>query len=247
MLFSENSSLLRIPSSADVQDVMYLDAMRYAAEMIELSYVRLCDSLLRLPIEDDVTRHRYLSVASIQDAWAMIDSSDRLRSLIRPSKILSSYPDFCAEFVESVAPIRELRNTVQHLDHKIPSLAAKDWPVWGTLRWFEWREPPRKGVSCLLQAGGHVERRPLNIQSPRHRQDVIGVSDVILASRGVEVSLNVLRENVFMFSQTLDDIVSEAFEQVATEERLADLFLHVGVDFQVEELVVKADSKSETA
>jgi len=233
MLFSEKSALLQIPRSADAEDAMYLDAIRYAAEMVELSFVRLCDSLLRLPVEDDEVRHRLLSVAAIQDAWAMIDSSDRLRSLIKPSKILNAHPEVCSTFIDSISPIRDLRNTVQHLDHKIPSLAAKEWPVWGTLRWFEWREPPHKGVSCLLQAGGHVTKRPLYVQEPRQGQDAVGVSDVILASRGAEVSLHVLRENVCLFSQALDQIVADAFEQVTAEERLADLFVQVGVDFRL--------------
>lgn len=232
MLFANKSALLQIPSCADSQDVMYLDAIRYAAEMVELSYNRLCDSLLQLPLVDDETKHRFLSVAAIQDAWSMIDSGDRLRSLIKPSKILNACPDLCSTFIDSILPIRDLRNTVQHLDHKIPSLAAKEWPVWGTVRWFEWREPPHTGIACVLQAGGHVTKRPIYVQEPRQGHNAVGISDVVLASKGSEVSLHALRENVSLFSQTLEDVVANEFEHATSAERLADVFLQVGVDFR---------------
>jgi hypothetical protein len=234
MLFDDTSALLRIPSSANAEDVMYLDAMRYAAEMLQLSFDRLCNSLLHLPLVDDGTRHRFLSVSAIQDAWAMIDSGDRLRSLIKSSKLLKAHPELCSSFIESILPIRDLRNTVQHLDHKIPSLAANEWPVWGTLKWFEWQEPPHKGISCLLHAGGHVTKRPMLIQEPARGSDAVGISGVVLGSRGAEVSLHLLRENVFHFSQSLEKIMQNEFELATSTERLADAFLQVTVDFRLE-------------
>jgi hypothetical protein len=52
MLFDGDSALKRLPQSVPIEKVMCLDAMRYAAEMVELSYIRLCDGLLAIADED---------------------------------------------------------------------------------------------------------------------------------------------------------------------------------------------------
>jgi hypothetical protein len=235
MLFHSGSPLLALPQSMDKQEAMYLDAMRFAMEMAELSYVRLCDALIKLPGESDEAQHRLLSTCVVQDAWSMIDSADRLRSLVGRAKSLDEHADLKNGFEGSIAAIRDLRNTVQHLDHKIPSLAAKDWPVWGVLRWFAWTEPPHVGVSCQLLAGGHVTKRPLSMEEPRSKDEPAGISEVILASRGVEVSLRTLRDNIALFARALEEVTAEDFANKSSNERLADLFMSVGVDFRLGE------------
>lgn len=80
MLFASDSALTRLPQSMPAAEVLQLDAMRYAAEMVELSFTRLRESLTAISGEDDEQKHRRISIQVLTDAWAIIDSTDRLRS-----------------------------------------------------------------------------------------------------------------------------------------------------------------------
>lgn len=235
MLFHSGSSLLALPQSMDKQEAMYLDAMRLAMEMAELSYSRLCEALIKLPREDDEVQHRLLSTCAVQDAWAMIDSADRLRSLMGRAKSLDMCPELKRGFDKRIEAIRGLRNTVQHLDQQIPSLAAKKWPVWGALRWFAWTEPPHVGVSCQLLAGGHMTKRPFTVEAPRSKEEPVGISEVILVSRSVEVSLRTLREDIVLLARALEEVTAKKLVSQSSVGRLADLFMMVGVDFRLGE------------
>jgi hypothetical protein len=235
MLFTAGSPLLALPQGMDKQEAMYLDAMRFAMEMAELSYSRLCEVLIKLPGEEDEVRHRLLSTCAVQDAWSTIDSADRLRSLMGRAKSVDICTDLKSGFDERIDAIRGLRNTVQHLDQQIPSLAAKKWPVWGALRWFAWTEPPHVGVSCQLLAGGHVTKRPFTVEAPRSKEEPVGISEVILVSRGVEVSLRTLREDIALLARALEEVTAKRLADQSSDERLADLFMMVGVDFRLGE------------
>lgn len=209
---------------------MYLDAMRYAAEMVELSYARLCDELLAIVHEDDEGRHRRLSIEALHDAWAIIDSADRLRSLICTAKFF--HDEDRKAFGDNMRSVRELRNTVQHLSGKIANLASQQWPVWGSLSWFEWTEPPHKGRTCLLAAGSRVTRRAEVAQEPREGDYVPGLSEVTLTSGGIEVSLRTVRENVIQFAAALEQGVKDEHANEPAKRFVADVFVSVDVDFR---------------
>lgn len=231
MLFDGDSALTHLPQSMPVAEVMQLDAMRYAAEMVELSFTRLCEGLTAIVGENDEQKHRQLSVQVLTDAWAVIDSADRLRSLVRTSKLFDE--DDKASFDTSMKPIRDLRNTVQHLDGKIASLAARKWPVWGSLRWFEWIEPPHVGRVCVMVPGSRVTGRPEMAQAPRTTDTAPGVSEVVLLSDGVEVSLRAIREYVVHFAHELEQGVRDEHSQGdGSPQLVTDLFLSADVDFR---------------
>jgi hypothetical protein len=231
MLFDGDSALKRLPQSVPIEKVMYLDGLRYAAEMVELSYSRLCDGLLAIAREDDEQKHRLLSVQVLHDAWSIIDSADRLRALMWASKIFDA--EDMAGFVDCMKGVRDLRNTFQHIDSKIAKLAARQWPVWGSLRWFEWTEPPHVGRFCVLAAGSRVTRRPEPVQEPKPGDSPPGISEVFLASEGVDVSLRAVRENVVLVARALEQGVRDEYSQVTQQASFAaDLFICVGVDFR---------------
>lgn len=230
MLFDGDSALRRLPQGTPREEVMYLDAMRYAAEMVELSYIRLCDGLLAIADEDDEQKHRLLSVQVLHDAWSIIDSADRLRALMWASKIFDEEDE--AGFADCMKGIRDLRNTFQHLDGKIPKLAARQWPVWGSLRWFEWTQPPHVGRFCVLAAGSRVTGRAEIAQQSRQGDEALGISEVILMSDGVDVSLRSVRENVVLLAKALEQGVSAEHQAAQGLPLAADLFMCAGVDLR---------------
>lgn len=231
MLFARDSALTRLPQSMPTAEVMQLDAMRYAAEMVELSFTRLCEGLTAISGEDDEQKHRCISIQVLTDAWAIIDSADRLRSLVRKSELFDA--DGQRDFESCMKPIRDLRNVFQHQDGMIDGLSRRQWPVWGILRWFEWIEPPYVGRLCLLAAGSRVTGRPEKAQEPRPGDTSPGISEVILLSDGTEVSLRTIRENVAQFARALELGVREEHPQGDRSPTLvADLFLKADVDFR---------------
>lgn len=178
----------------------------------------------------DEQKHRWLSVQVLHDAWAVIDSADRLRSLVRASEIFDE--EGRTGFADCMKGVRDLRNIVQHLDGVIGGLARRQWPVWGSLRWFEWIEPPHVGRVCLLMAGSRVTGRPEAVQEPRPGENSPGVSEVFLVSDGIEVSLRAVRENVALFAIALEQGASDEHASAQSAPFAADLFISANVDFR---------------
>lgn len=55
MLFPHTSSLYALPPNFNKEDILFVDGIRYASEMVQISYNRLADALKQLPEEDEPT------------------------------------------------------------------------------------------------------------------------------------------------------------------------------------------------
>jgi hypothetical protein len=137
LLFPHTSSLYALPQSLEKKEILYLDGVRYACEMVHISYDRLCESLEKITYEDDPDIHRHLMTAGIHDAWSIIDATDRLRSLVERSDVLKELKESSPNFFLNADIVRKLRNVIQHIDTLIPNHANADWPVWGGVSWFQ--------------------------------------------------------------------------------------------------------------
>lgn len=232
LLFPHTSALYALPKNLEKKEILYLDGVRYACEMINLSYDRLCDSLIKLIDEDDPNTHRHLMTASVHDAWSIIDSADRLRALIESSDVLSFLKIPPSDFFKDAEAIRKLRNVIQHIDRLIPNHANADWPVWGGLRWFRWDQFPTLGVSALMLAGGHITTRPLNLAEPQAGEYGRPISNVLLFTKGTEVSLSDLHSHVHSMAIAIESSIDAMNKSAGSvEERFADIFIKANIDF----------------
>jgi hypothetical protein len=68
-------------------------------------------------------------VASL-DAWALVDTLNRLRVLITRLPGLRSKSPGAQVIVRALKPVEDLRNAVQHMDGEIGPLSATNLPLW---------------------------------------------------------------------------------------------------------------------
>lgn len=232
LLFPNSSALYALPRSFEAKEVLYLDGVRYACEMVHISYGRLCTSLEKLPYEDDPDLHRHLMTSGIHDAWSIIDAADRLRSLIERSEVLKELKNASSNFFLNADIVRKLRNVIQHIDTLIPNHASADWPVWGGVRWFQWKHAPRLGISCVMLAGGHATSRPFDLTEPHKNGGDSPVSSIFLFTKGLEVSLTDLHALTVALSASVEElVVSHSAAPEGRQERFADVFIQANIDF----------------
>ena len=117
--------------------MLFFDGIRVAVEMAERAYERLADTLHRSAITESSHEDRFRLVPlCLLDAWSIVDSTSRLRGLLRQLPGFKSDATSLNIFLERTEDIWGLRNLGQHLEGKIARLAAKGHTVWGTLTWL---------------------------------------------------------------------------------------------------------------
>jgi hypothetical protein len=144
MLIKEHSPLRTLPSGLAPSQEVVLDGVRYSMEMVDIAYARLRETLLsistQLGVQGGVASAPVgLFASALLDAWAIIDSANRLRILLAYLPGVKPGMKRTAEWklVErQLAPVLELRNAVQHLTGEVENLVAQSLPTWGALRWF---------------------------------------------------------------------------------------------------------------
>ncbi len=148
-----NSPLRRIPVSFNVRQRAYFDGIVYSIEISDMAYRRLRETLWsiskRIDEDDDIQEY----VHAVADAWLAIDSLNRLRALCMSAPLIAGN-EYCRGFVQSLYPVKGMRNNVQHLDGRIDNMVRTKQPVWGSLSWAVVTDnPPTKARLHTLVAG----------------------------------------------------------------------------------------------
>ena len=192
-------SLLRVhPVNLHPRRRLILDGMRYSIEMAEFSFNRLSSTLLDISELATQELPDGTFAATLTDAWAVVDSMNRLRALttLVPKRERASY---ITQFLDSTKPVHRLRNVVQHLHSRIDSLLKQRQPAWGTLSWVTTTDdPPTKArIHMLLpgsiQSGEHAFPN-LSGEAFHARLDLI-----TLNAHSISVSLSVLFREMCVF------------------------------------------------
>jgi len=153
---------MRIPSGWDRKQMLYLDGIRYSIQIADLAYSRLCESLLRLHKRRKGLEEGELTVTitgAMLDAWSIIDSIVRLRGLLGQTPNLKQNVPQLQLFKRKTETVPKLRNRVQHLNHEIEQLVAKEIPALGVISWLVVLNEPEKYLcSCSISAGTFFSR-----------------------------------------------------------------------------------------
>lgn len=146
---AEDSPLRKPPREFSRKQVLVLDGLRYAAEMCDIAYERLWQTLQGLPPNEPLVR----DTASVMlDAWSIIDSVNRFRDFVSnlPGLANSTWKRLLQERTADVAA---LRDCVQHQLGEIPELVQSGGQLWGYLSWAEMTDDRYTGVWRMLAAG----------------------------------------------------------------------------------------------
>ncbi len=137
-MFAENSPFLNIPAALDRKQAVFLDGIRHATQIVDLSYKRLCQTLTALTVDRSNSIKSPNFTHAFLDAWAFVDSADRFRSLweMQPGiqTITESYsPAIVRAQLQS---IREVRNVSAHIAQQIEQIVSLNRSVLGSISWI---------------------------------------------------------------------------------------------------------------
>jgi hypothetical protein len=145
-----------LPSNLNRRQVLFLDGMRHAAEIADLSYVRLCSQLTELAFSANLKPGQLSPrfTAAFLDAWAFVDAVDRLRSLVHLMPGLEFTENNEADFRDQTRGVRDLRNVADHLAQRVDYVIAQNGSALGYLAWFTFLDESRQlGKSCCILPG----------------------------------------------------------------------------------------------
>ncbi len=108
-----DSPLRLLPQSTDPRQRLILDAIRIAAQCVDISYRRLVENLEN-GRRDPESAH-VDGIAAMLDAWSVVDSVHRLRELAQALPKWRSRAPSKQVFLRATAAADDLRNSIQHL------------------------------------------------------------------------------------------------------------------------------------
>jgi hypothetical protein len=226
-MISDDSILRRLPIQIERKQLLFLDGMRHAGEIVCLAYSRLQSSLTKIAHEDDAAQSRRDITSAYLDVWAIVDAVDRFRLLWRltPGRE-DDDPNKTRGFEEEASAIKNLRDVSDHLAQRADYIVAQNSTALGVLGWFTATiEDGSEGVICTLapgtiQKGNHPAVNPggrtgefptcmIQLSAGEYTaclSDVLPHMGKII--KGIEESISeFLRENVLDGQQAGCDIV----------------------------------------
>lgn len=132
-MIGSESPLRKLPGDLPPGQAMFYDGMRFAIEMLDVSYRRLVAGLEAIAAEEAAGSHVPIVML---DAWTIVDSANRLRDLLDQTPGLKKNTPPMRVVRDALAPCDPLRNFVQHLDGGINAHADSGVPTWGSLSWL---------------------------------------------------------------------------------------------------------------
>jgi hypothetical protein len=215
MLFAADSPFVRLPRDLNPKQALFLDGIRFAAEMTALAYARLCGTLYGLAMREtrDNADVGEGAVAALLDAWSIVDAVNRLRDLQRQMPGLKKRDGYKA-FMSRTEPFAQLRNIVQHLNNEIDNMVRRKAAVYGTLRWFTMYDRQNLlGKSCVLVAGRLTDgQHP--IVNPAGKLVHGPVDHVTIACKGLEASLSDGYRTVADAVHAMEPALRESFKDL---------------------------------
>lgn len=125
-ILKEDSPLYMLPLEINDYQFLIFDAIRTSIEIIDLNYYELRKSLKLISNEIEVNK-----VSLFNNIWSIIDYTDRVKGLVSKLKL-----EGIKEIIKEFYPIRDFRNTIQHIDNRAEMVLNKNTPLFGYLIWF---------------------------------------------------------------------------------------------------------------
>jgi hypothetical protein len=137
-MFKPNSPLLNFPSNLDRRQAFFLDGMRHAFEISDYAFDRLTKSLSELAkLHSEGGRPSGYGKYYL-DAWAFVDSVDRLLVLWKMQPNTDGIPDRWnpVGLRQELSAIRDVRNVMDHLAQRAEQVLSSGTAAMGELSWI---------------------------------------------------------------------------------------------------------------
>lgn len=228
-MLSAKSPFLNIPVALERKQALFLDGMRHSAQIVDLSYTRLCQALTELSVSGTTAAGPAGFTHVFLDAWAFIDAADRFRCLWEMQPGASAIPDpFSADSVRKrLRGVREVRNVSAHLAQKIDQLVSLNSSVLGEIKWVSSvADGPLKVTTHFIRPGIMRGNVKANLAMPRGEVSFNQGSGCISVAVGKsEVNLSLTYEVICSIVEFAEANLNRAFQNSALDQRLpTDMF-----------------------
>lgn len=133
LLVPENSPLRRPPSELSRRQVLFLDGIRYAAEMADVAYQRLSEELMRLAESPDEPSTRDIARLML-DAWSIVDAVHRFFDIVGAMPGLAQ-GSWLRVLRDRCGDLLALRDDIQHQNERAVIVPGRPNQLWGYLSW----------------------------------------------------------------------------------------------------------------
>ena len=191
-MLSAESALRNLPSNIDPSQAFLFDGLRHAFEIAEIACARLRETLTDLVAiaEKPSDRRTRLISSAYLDAWAIVDSADRFRSLWQLSGRQLALPLEPLAEGPILSSVRQLRNVSDHLAQRTDFVLSKRATALGVLSWFTALERnPVRGYLCAILPGTAIDV-DANLAIPNGRSFPWPTGSIWLEAAGFRVCID---------------------------------------------------------
>lgn len=169
------------------------------------------------------------TVAAFSDAWLIIDSVNRLQSLLNQMpNVKKKSPGFIA-FSRKTKAVEDLRNHFQHLNNEIDQLVSSKSTAFGILNWITpLDKPPTRCYICALQSGT-IRERIVPFINPVGKELYYPVSQITLLAGQHTLCISDLMRDLSKFTVSLEKGLGK--QTKGLPQAGADLLLVLEVKF----------------
>lgn len=216
LLLGRDSVLRRIPVNVLPKQALFLDGIRQAVEIMDVTYGRLRDALTHLALNPptqseipNVFAHAFI------DAWGFVDAVDRFRMMYTqmPGMKFGNAKNGIPPLSEITLEFRKLRNITDHLAPMADHVISRNGAAWGELTWLTGAQlqPELIAWHCTLRPG------TLQTNPPTQTDPTISTldwpTDSIRLSAGVhEGNLSEIREHIAVRIRHLEAQLESVFQ-----------------------------------
>jgi hypothetical protein len=155
-MFTQDSPFLNIPHDVDPKQALFLDGMRHAVQIVDLSYKRLCQALTDLTVDQTLEKNNAKFAHIFLDAWAFVDAVDRFRNLWGLQPNAKNLPQKFSRTTLNIQlqNMRNIRNVSDHVAQRVDHIQSLNSSISGEIKWLtEISQAPSQIKSCFIRPG----------------------------------------------------------------------------------------------
>lgn len=228
-MFTKDSAFLNLPAALNPKQAVFFDGMRHSAQIVNLSYSRLCRSLTELSLADSGVSEQCSFTHVFLDAWAFIDAADRFRCLWEMQPNSDTIPNtFSPKVVRSqLQAIRDIRNVSAHIAQKIDQIIALNSSVLGSIKWVTMEsENPLKLKTHFIRPG--ITRGNVKAQFAMPSGDISfnqGSGCISLSAGKYEANLSAAYKTIWSVVEFAEATLASSMQLATSQERIPiDMF-----------------------
>lgn len=220
-MLSDDSIIRKVPCRVNPKQALFIDGIRHAIEMIDLSYSRLRDNLTAIALDPPQSIELSKKVPYLfLDAWAMVDAIDRFRMLYQQMPGINfNQPEDGVETLQKVTqPFRDLRNVADHLSQRADFVISRNSSALGRLSWLTGFDiNPIKLWYCTLRPGT-IRQEAQFRKEPIQTKFEWPTDQICLSAGGYEGNLSEIRTHIELRVKHFEIQLAAAYRRLGIED-----------------------------